>query len=212
MEDEGRKRVRTLLILSLIIVIGLCTIISGSSAPKGGTSGFAYGDVAGGSYIDSSKLEEGDVLLRRGRGFVSSLIAGASGASVSHCGIVVKDEGKWQVIHSISGHLSQIDGVRQEALELFLREAQPGTLFHAKPRFELDRQAVADICKEYRDRALGFDHMFDLDEMERLYCSELVRAAYLGAGAPDLFVYTRVAGKELIDMASFFDAKCFEIQ
>jgi uncharacterized protein YycO len=58
----------------------------------------------------------------------------------------------------------------------------------------------------YLNLASPFDHDYDLSDRGKLYCSELIRAAYLDAGSEDVFHYIRLGGKDLVDIGSFFDA------
>ena len=77
------------------------------------------------SPLDTLLFESGDIILRHGLSFVSDFIAksfpGAHG--MSHCGILVQDEGVWKVIHSISGQISGVDGIRIERAKSFMEKA-----------------------------------------------------------------------------------------
>lgn len=213
MEGQGRKTIRLAYVSASLCLAGFILMNSASSVPRGGASFSRFDRVQPGSNsIDTSSLEEGDILLRRGRGFVSSMIAGVSSHGVSHCGIVLKDGDNWMVVHSISGHISDRDGIRANTLPEFIQDALPGTLYHLKPRFEIDRRTIANLCGELLHRKIGFDHNFNLEDESELYCSELIRCVYLRSGMPDRFSYSFPGGKKVIDMGSFFDPELFKIQ
>lgn len=157
--------------------------------------------------LDPEAFMDGDVILRRGRSFASSMIARAfpAGEQMSHCGILLQDGGSWKVIHSISGRISDSDGLRIDSVEDFLQQAVPGMAVHVSPSFEINRARIVQASRYYLAQKLSFDHDYELEDRQRLYCSELVRAVYLDAGAADVFSYLHLAGRDLVDFASFFD-------
>ena len=194
----------------LLILASLCFIISGSAVPSSQYGSVLDGEVDFG--IDLDSLKEGDIVMRRGRSWLSHTIASFTTNGVSHCGLVVREGEDWIVIHSISGRISEIDGVRADKLDTFMREAVPGSLWHASPRHSLDGAAVAREGRKMLERGAAFDMDFDMDDPHKIYCSELVRNAYLGSGSPDLFTYTNTGGKKFISLKTFFDPKWFEFQ
>ena len=194
----------------MLILASLCFFISGSAVPSS-----QYGsvlDVEAVFGIDYNSLKEGDIVLRRGRSWLSHTIAGFSSNGVSHCGLLVREGEEWMVIHSISGRISEIDGVRADKLDNFMREAVPGTLWHASPKFSLDTHETANEGRKMLERGAPFDIDFNLEDDSKIYCSELVRNAYLDSGSPDFFQYTRTGGKKFISLKSFFDPKWFEVK
>lgn len=209
MESQTRKRLGSFLLAGLSILAGPLLLIRGSTVIYGEGLNSADQTMRGMSTVNEANLEEGDVLLRCGEGFVSSLIAEFSGCGVSHCGVVVRDGEGWQVIHSISGRISDRDGIRANSVEEFVSQARPGSIYHLKPRLEVNRGAIVRRCYYHLKLQAAFDHDFNLQEDNRLYCSELVRSAYLHGGMPDLFSYRSLAGKKILDMKSFFDPQLF---
>lgn len=157
--------------------------------------------------VDSTHFEEGDILLRQGNSLVSSMIVKAFPAAegMSHCGILIKDQGTWSIIHSISGSISDSDGIRSDDLQSFVSKAHPGKIRHVKPVFQIEPARLGNRARYYLKQQSAFDHDFDLETRNRLYCSELIRAVYLDAGAGDVFIYKNIAGKKLVDLGSFFE-------
>lgn len=165
------------------------------------------------SFAVPQDLAEGDLVLRRGKSYFSELIARAfpQGQEMSHVGIVIREDDGWQVVHSISGKLSESDGIRAECLESFCKAAQQEKVCFVRAAFEVDREAVGELARYYLRQNVPFDHTFDLQNDDAMYCSELIRAVYLRAGAEDHFHYQNVSGKAIIDMASFFDANHWRV-
>lgn len=195
------------------VLMGLIVLLIGSSAVANGASALSGAEPARANpdLLDFSKLEAGDILLRKGRSYVSELISMGFGSQVSHCGLILQDEGKWKVLHIISGQISEQNSIRLDPIESFIQEALPGSVYQLKP---VQRPSVGAIEQESRSLLLArpsFDHQFDLSDESELYCSELVRLIYLKSGSQDLFHYKTIGGKRLIDMDSFFDSKFFQL-
>ncbi len=196
-----------LLLLGLsLLSISLLT----SSATKGRAFSLEVGSIEKYfAFMDSTRFEEGDILLRQGNSFISSMIVKAfpTAQGMSHCGILVRDRGSWRIIHSISGSISDTDGIRIDNLTSFMSKAHPGHVRHVKPTFQIDRKLLRHGAWHYLKQNAPFDHDFDLETRNRLYCSELIRAVYLDAGAEDVFVYKTIGGKKLVDLGSFFESQ-----
>jgi len=156
--------------------------------------------------LDTLLFESGDVLMRHGDSFISDYIAKSfpESHSMSHCGILVQDEGVWKVIHSISGQISGVDGIRIEKANSFMANASNNNVILVKPKFHIDKQLISQLAWKYLKLKPEFDHAFNLNDRSKLYCSELVRAVYLEAGTKDIFIYKTIAGKKIIDFKSFF--------
>ncbi len=157
-------------------------------------------------------LEEGDLVLRRGNSLLSGLIAKyfPDAKGMSHVGIIIRKEGSWHVVHSISGRLEKTDGIRIDTLDKFCSEAHEGEYHFISPLFEIDRGILGQRVRHYLAVNTPFDHSFDLEDDNQLYCSELIRSIYLQSGAEDIFHYGEVAGIKLIDLASFFDERYWQ--
>ena len=73
------------------------------------------------SQEDKVLIQEGDIILRMGEGWLSQFICKHlhDTIRVSHCGILVKSEADWEVIHVLSKEVSDIDGVQSCPLGQF---------------------------------------------------------------------------------------------
>lgn len=160
---------------------------------------------------DTLLIQEGDVILRRGWALASDLIARFFGHSsgMSHCGIVVHHQSRWQVIHTISGLISDQDGIRITPLTDFIREAAGHQITVKRLRADFDSLAVRSHSFRYLQMEIPFDHAFDLENNSRLYCTELIREVFIAAGLPDFFHYDSFAGKPILDFSTFFDQTLF---
>lgn len=194
-------------------LLGLIVLLIGSSAPVDGASALSGQEPgrAEPQKLDYSLLQSGDIILRKGRTFVSELISMGFSSEVSHCGILLKSEGQWKVLHIISGQISDHDYIRLDRVEDFINEALPGSVYHVQPVVQISRASLVKESLLQLQLQPKFDHQFDLSDETELYCSELVRLIYLKSGSQDLFHYKTIGAKRLIDMDSFWREDFFRV-
>jgi hypothetical protein len=123
------------------------------------------------------KLQDGDFIMRKGTGPLSFHIMNATKEDYSHCGIIVKEDGKWRVIHAMGGSVSKgdVDGLQMTDLTDFVAYAADSMLFIARATFQDSLgPKIRDKAYEYLASEAPFDHSFDLFEQDRIYCSELI--------------------------------------
>lgn len=134
-----------------------------------------------------SRLEEGDLLFRRGTGVVGRVVTSVDDrGDYSHVGIVVWHDSLWQVVHAVP-HEHDYDGdfdrVKIESVERFLGRYPEAKFGHYRVAIGRDSIARA-VSNALRLSVLRvpFDHDYDLDDTTRLYCTEFVEYVYSFAG------------------------------
>ncbi|HEX5694141.1 MAG TPA: hypothetical protein VFY00_05940, partial [Arenimonas sp.] len=133
-------------------------------------------------------LQPGDLVFRRGNGLWSGYFAGASGDEgyFSHVGLLLREGGRWQVVHTEADDRTGIGGVRTDRLEHFLAGAQGVAV--VRPRLA-DGQAERALALAHDPgwRAIPFDARFRLDAGgEAMYCTEWIQALVLAATGEDI--------------------------
>lgn len=134
------------------------------------------------------RLKPGDVVLRRGGGMASHAVLMAdAGGAYSHVGMVVDSAGVMMVAHAVPGEPDfegDPDRVKLEPPEAYYDpgRATRGCIMRCADSAVAAR-AAARAMAAYRRRAL-FDHDYDCHDTTRVYCSELVEAAYAAEGLP----------------------------
>ncbi|SDD92501.1 YiiX/YebB-like N1pC/P60 family cysteine hydrolase [Riemerella columbipharyngis] len=128
---------------------------------------------------DISKLKDGDVILRRGYGYISNIIAqnlNNGSYDVTHSGILYRKQNQWYVIHSLSSDVSPIDGVQEQLLSDFLEYSQPDKILvvSAPNITNTQRSQIVERAKYYLRKKIPFDHSGKYDDASQLYCTELV--------------------------------------
>lgn len=161
---------------------------------------------------DRAKFHNGDFILRRGNGFMSTLIIRTLGNpdGFSHAGILVRDDqDTWQVIHSVSRGLSAVDGVQQESLDSFERKSVHGSTVVVRVRCTATQRK--DLVREaftLLENACPFDRSFALGGSE-IYCSELLWRVLPEEIRNASMIFEKPAG--VIRFESFLDENYYDV-
>lgn len=160
-----------------------------------------------------SLLNDGDIIMRKGFGFVSNKIVELLDESrpISHCGIVVKTKKGVGVIHSVSNTLSDIDGVQICSIQQFCKDSKDSSIVVVRLRDTADMPAekIASEAKIYLNRKVQFDNSFDLSDSSRMYCSEIVWKILLDNY--NLDIYPNKNDIFTLGFAPFFDTTNFAV-
>jgi hypothetical protein len=124
--------------------------------------------------------EEGDIVFQS-LPRVSDLVAAIEGITespYSHCGVVVKEDGKWIVVESIIR-------VGKEPLFNWIRRGRWGSfaVYRLKERHRSGIPAFTQALHPFLGRP--YDYKYRMDD-DALYCSELVWKAYKDATGEEL--------------------------
>lgn len=131
------------------------------------------------------EMAEGDLAFRCGRGLFSRVVTTAEDKGVySHIGIVVRDEGKWKVAHSVPGESEfkgDFDRVKLEDIETFFApdRAYRGCLVRTGIK---DAGRICERAIQAARDSVAFDGDYDLADSSKLYCTEFVWRLFLGEG------------------------------
>lgn len=158
-------------------------------------------------------LEGGEVILRKGQGYLSNLIVDLLGEDLnySHAGILIKDSTQIYIIHSLSDDVSNIDGVQKCMLDEFLFDIADSSLCIVKPNVDsLGLLSIQLKAKEYLKAGIPFDHHFNMDTKNELHCSELVHDVLFSALKKELLPITKRADIDIIKFSNFFNSNNFE--
>ncbi|MDR0438080.1 MAG: hypothetical protein LBH22_07270 [Bacteroidales bacterium] len=138
--------------------------------------------------IDKTKLQEGDLVFRLGRGRSSRMVNLADKErSYSHIGLLVKDSlGEWCVIHAVPGESEETEGKEIIKCDPLLRFfGSDRTVTGIVMRFDsIDyiSQQIVIKAKEFHDKELPFDHNYILSDTSTAYCTEFVYRVFLNVG------------------------------
>ncbi len=128
-----------------------------------------------------SLINDGDIILRQGQGLVSNLIMKTlnENFALSHVGIITKsNEGKLDVIHSVSSTLSDFDGIQVQDLSNFIKESVPNSVivvrYNKGENKKETKNSISAQAQEFLDLKIPFDHSFDFADTTKFFCSELI--------------------------------------
>lgn len=136
--------------------------------------------------INPGLLKNGDIIFRKGHGFVTEMVLLADGqSSYSHTGIIVINENRVHVIHAVPDEAENgIDLIKNENLSDFLNSAktEAAVVYRLKKDSSGTAFKAAQKAEEYFNYGLLFDAALDLKTDDKLYCTELVWKAFKFAG------------------------------
>ncbi len=140
-------------------------------------------------FPDSCRLSAGDVVFRKGEGMTSRVVILADKeGTYSHVGIVVDSAGMPMIVHAVPGEPDfegDPDRVKMDTPQKFYSSvsASAGEVCRFRGSPVVARRAAAYAMQVYR-RGTLFDHGYDDSDTTKMYCCELVEAAYTYAGTP----------------------------
>jgi hypothetical protein len=126
-----------------------------------------------------NKIESGDLVFRRGHGWISDVIARYSQSGnldLSHVGIIIKNEDQLKVFHAISNHTEGYDGIIEQPFEKFLNHCEKNQLLiiRLKDISQTQKKQIELSIHAWQLVNPTFDSQWDWKDSSELYCSEFV--------------------------------------
>ncbi len=150
-------------------------------------------------YTESDNIEfhDGDLILRRGKSFVSQLVLlGDKDSEYSHIGLICIKNDTPFVVHAVPGEAEagMPEYVKMETVPDFLSidKSADFAVYSLKSRHRVAGRVAAAKAKEYFSRHIMFDSKFDHTDNSELYCTELVWCAYRAAGIDLVETYDKI--------------------
>ncbi len=141
--------------------------------------------------IDTTTLQAGSLILRRGEGMLSTFFSkiASQGQLYSHCGIIDYDSTgqRWVVWHAYQDGSLGADGIFRQSLDSFVMESEAVAIYPALALDSLGLQRMRAYIALHRPGAQypkRFDSRFDLRDTTTLYCTEFVALAYCATEIP----------------------------
>lgn len=141
--------------------------------------------------IDTTTLQSGSLILRRGEGMLSTFFSkiASQGQLYSHCGIIDYDSTnqRWVVWHAYQDSSLGADGIFRQSLDSFVMESEAVAIYPALALDSLGLQKMRAYIALHRPGAQypkRFDSRFDLRDTTTLYCTEFVALAYCATEIP----------------------------
>lgn len=156
-------------------------------------------------------LQPGDILIRKGGGPLSYQLMEISHENYSHCGVVVKQNGRWMVIESIAASQNHLtDGVQINPLENFLRLAVDSSLFICRAIIDITKnEMIASRAFYYLSKKIPFDHRFNIVDTNQFYCSELLLHIFRDVFKQNVFEIRQQHNTFVPLFSTFFDPHKF---
>ncbi|MGL5921247.1 MAG: YiiX/YebB-like N1pC/P60 family cysteine hydrolase [Bacteroidales bacterium] len=152
---------------------------------------------------DKMQFQNGDLILRRGKGFVSQFIVDQlnDSTNLSHIGVLVKENDSLMIIHCIGNEFSNIEGIQICSLDEFLTDCYSDGILVVRSNICKGSQ-VSTLAKEYLHMSLPFDRKFDFSDASAFSCLELPY---------NIFKRLNVAYLDMVSFKPFQDSLRFDI-
>lgn len=205
------RRPKVLLLVAVTLILFTLTVVvwngerEASALERRSTYAFSEAELA--------TLQDGDVIMRRGYGYISDMIGRFLDEErrLTHCGVVtVRKDGYW-VVHALSSNVSEIDGMQAHRLEDFVRQSYPGSIVVTRFRTEEDRGGISRRAVDYLRRQIPFDHDFDVVDTNTIYCSELVWLIVRDEFGVDVFQEAKDPERRYFGFSNFLDPRWWEV-
>lgn len=152
---------------------------------------------------DKMQFQNGDLVLRRGKGFVSQFIVEQLNDSMnlSHIGVLIKENDSIKIIHCIGNEFSNIEGIQACSLDEFLSDCYSDGLLVVRSNMCKGSQ-VSSLAKEYLHMSLPFDRKFDFSDTTAFSCLELPY---------NIFKRLDITYQDMISFRPFQDSLRFDV-
>jgi hypothetical protein len=158
--------------------------------------------------LDESILQDGDLVLRHAKGFVSDAILpfSTNDPKYSHSGVVKKIDGKTYVLHASGGEENVSNTMKRDSIALY---CHPAAIFKfGVYRLDLDSaqraQFVLQMERFYRE-GMEFDFDFDMKTDDKMYCSEMIyKSLVLATNDENYIPLSRVIEKPYVAIDNLY--------
>ena len=158
-------------------------------------------------------FQPGDIICRRGFGMISDLIASfaSKNGEISHCGVLIRKQQEWVVVHSTSQAFAKKDGLQCTHLYEFVINSRKESIrvYRLKTEDETVRKFVA-ATDSISELHIPFDADFDLGRSSELYCTELIQMLFDLAGVEFQLDCREFEGRQVLTFHSFADTFTFD--
>jgi hypothetical protein len=164
-------------------------------------------------FIDTSILISGDIILKKGKGMISSQIANTLNEPIpfSHCGILIKPDSGNIVIQSVAKEINGKDGVQAAYFSEIIKDIDYPNFYIVRLKNKELRKLLEEGAKEKLLEKAPFDYEFNHHENSKIYCTELVYLILKEKCNLDFFKIKKVQKNEFLLINSLLDNNYFEI-
>ena len=135
-----------------------------------------------------SQMQEGDLAFRCGLGVFSRAVTSVEDEGrYSHVGILVNNDGQWNVVHAVPGETEfpgDFERVKEESIEVFYspKRAYSGCLVHTGVDDTVALRSICATAIQFARDSVLFDDKYDMYDSSKVYCTELVWRLYQSIG------------------------------
>lgn len=141
---------------------------------------------------EKNKINNGDIILRRGYGLVSDYIANSFNEKykITHSGIIIKNNNKIEVIHSESSSILVTEGIQIQDLDDFTDAGHKNSVIivrykKCKPN---EYKNITDRAQYYLSKKIPFSYILRPKDTTKMFCSEVIWHIFLDEFDTNIFL------------------------
>ncbi len=159
-------------------------------------------------------IRDGDIILRYGHGLVSDYIVNIFNEkyTISHCGIISKEDNNMSVIHSESSSFLSEEGIQRQDFDDFVDAGHINSVIIVRYN-KCKSEELSRITKRaniYLKKKIPFDYSFNPDDTTVMFCSEIIWNIFLDEFNTDIFSFS-LDEPDFNQFKNFWDTAYFNI-
>ena len=163
---------------------------------------------------EKSIIKDGDIILRYGHGLVSDYIVNIFNEkyTISHCGIISKDNNNMSIIHSESSSFLSEEGIQRQNFDDFVDAGHINSVIIVRYN-KCKSEELSRITKRaniYLKKKIPFDYSFNPDDTTVMFCSEIIWHIFLDEFKTDIFS-SSLDEPDFNQFKNFWDTAYFDI-
>lgn len=164
--------------------------------------------------VEKNQINNGDIILRRGHGLVSDYIANAFNEkySITHSGIILKQNNKIEVIHSESSSILVTEGIQTQDLDDFTDAGHKNSVIIV--RFNKcnpnEHIKITNKAQYYLNKNIPFSYILRPEDKTEMFCSELIWNIFLDEFDTNIFL-SRNNETDFHQFKNFWDKTNFDV-
>jgi hypothetical protein len=180
--------------LLLLFLTGLCSFEKNPQERIGKiTTASDYSDPELMITEGESRLKEGDLVVRLNRDPTSQYIKNFNrlDKTYSHAGIVFYENGYPYIFHIVNGEENPGEKLRKDSLARFCNPRKNAAFgIYRYDMTDSEKKLFRELIHHWYEQGLRFDPVFNLNDDDKMYCSEMIRKALTKATAKRISIET----------------------
>lgn len=163
--------------------------------------------------FDASLLQAGDIILKKGKGFVSNKIAEYLDEKIpfSHCAVVLHTDTDIVILHSVAKEINGKDGVQIAPIEELITDVDKQLFYVLRLKKTDAIPGILEKAAVLLSEKASFDYSFNHTEHTSIYCTELIYMLFQENCPADCFQTKRIQHRNILLTNPLINKRYFDI-